>query len=327
MSYQHLSLKERFRLEAYIELGLKPEAMALRLGVHPTTVSREFGRNGGQEEYRAQRAHALCRKRRKTGKRQTKKLLRDAVMCTLVEKKLRRTWSPEQITGTLRNEGKPMVCPETIYRFIDQEQREWRKYLRQKKGRYRRKPGTKRREQEREEAKKKRLDLRPAIVETRERLGDWEGDTIVGGERTTGILTHVERRSGYLLGDLFQQKSAEWVCEKVVQRFARMSEDKKHTITYDNGSEFADHERMERFSGISIYFAYPYHSWERGTSENTNGLLREFFPKRMKFGSLKQRDVERAVHLMNHRPRKRLSYLTPYEVFVKGKTIALQARM
>lgn len=327
MSYQHLSLRKRFRLEAYVELGLRQEEMAGRLGVHPSTVSREFGRNSGREEYRAQRAQSLCRSRRKTGKRGTKKLLNDKVMRTTIEKKLKRTWSPEQITGRAREKGKPMVCPETLYQFIATEYLEWRKYLRQKKGRYRRKPGTKRREREREEAKKKRIDLRPAVVEARERLGDWEGDTIVGGERTTGILTHVERRSGYLFGDLLKKKSAEIVREKTVQRFSLLPAEKKQTMTYDNGSEFADHERVERFSGISVYFAYPYHSWERGTSENTNGLLREFFPKRMKFGSLKQTDVDRAVELINRRPRKRLGYLTPYEVFVEGKSIALQARM
>ena len=301
--------------------------MACRLGMDPGTVSREFMRNGGRVGYAANRAHAITRRVRKCSKRQTKKLLRDTVMQTQVEMLLREAYSPEQIMGKVRMEGAYMVCHETIYSFIFLERPRWRLYLRQKKGKYRRRSGTKAREKEREEGKKKRIDTRPSIVETRERIGDWEGDTIVGGERTTGILTHVERRSGYLLGDLFQQKSAQWVRRKVVQRFKKILPGKKYTITYDNGAEFSDHERMERFSGIDIYFAYPYHSWERGTNENTNGLLRQFFPKKMKFGILRQKDVDRVVALINHRPRKRLGYLTPHEVFVEGKSVALQARM
>jgi IS30 family transposase len=220
-----------------------------------------------------------------------------------------------------------MICSETIYQFIYEEKPEWQQYLRQKKGKYRRRWGTKQKEKEREEGKKKRIDTRPFMVETRERLGDWEGDTIVGGEKTTGILTHTERKSGYLLGDLFLKKSAILIREKTVKRFRSVPENKKHTLTYDNGSEFSDHERLERFSGIDIYFAWPYHSWERGTNENTNGLLRQFFPKKMMFGTLRQKDVNRVVSLINHRPRKRLGYLTPYEVFVEGKSVALQTRM
>jgi transposase, IS30 family len=323
MSYQHLSLKQRFRLETCVELGFKQKEMALSLGVHPTTISREFARYGEKEGYRAQLAHSQSKKRRKSAKRRTKKLLVNVFLRETVLLQLQQTWSPEQVTERVRKQGAVMVCKETIYQFIYQESPLWKQYLRQKK-RSRRKYGIKRREQEREEAKKKRIDTRPKVVETRERIGDWEGDTIVGGERTSGILTHVERRSGYLIADLFFKKSAEWVQEKTVERFKTIHPDKKHTLTYDNGSEFSDHERLERFSGIPVYFAYPYHSWERGTNENTNGLLREFFPKKMNFASLRQQDVEKVVTLINHRPRKRLGYLTPYEVFVEEKEIALE---
>jgi transposase, IS30 family len=326
MSYQQLSLRARFRLETYKELGLKQCEMAERLGVHPSTIGRELRRNGGVGEYRARRAQSLGAQRRKVGKKKSKKLLTNTLMRAVLQEKLLLSWSPEQITERVRRQGEPMVCKETIYQFISQELPLWKQYLRQKK-RSRRKYGTRRRERAREEAKKKRIDTRPALVETRERLGDWEGDTIVGGERTSGILTHVERKSGYLLADVFQKKSAEWVQKKTVERFAALPEDRKYTLTYDNGSEFSDHERLERFSGIPVYFAYPYHSWERGTNENTNGLLREFFPKKMMFASVEQRDVDRVVTLINHRPRKRLGYLTPHEVFVEGRVVALQARM
>lgn len=327
MSYTQLTLKQRFRLEIWSEGVMLQKEMAERLGVDPGTVSREFGRNGGRTGYDARRAEALARRVRKRGRRKTKTLLVDTTMRAQVEELLQKTYSPEQIMGKVRREGGNMACHETIYAFIFLERPEWRRYLRQKKGRYRRRGGTKRRERVREEGKKKRIDTRPAPVETRERFGDWEGDTIVGGEKTSGILTHVERKSGYLFGDLFQKKSAEWVRERTVWRFAKLPKHKKHTVTYDNGSEFSDHERIERLSGMRVYFAYPYHSWERGTNENTNGLLRQFFPKKMKFGTLTQKDVDEAVALINHRPRKRLGYLTPHEVFVEGKSVALQGRM
>lgn len=327
MSHTHLSLKQRFKLEAWSELSMTQREMAHRLRVVPSTVSREFSSNGGRSGYDARKAQSRAHQCRKEGKRISKKLLSDDVLFSYVEEKLLLFWSPEQIAGRGKEEMIPMVCHETIYQFISDEKPEWKQYLRQKKGRYRRRWGTKRREKEREEAKKSRIDTRPVVVETRERLGDWEGDTIVGGEKTTGILTHVERRSGYLLGDLFLQKSAVLIREKTVKHFQMIPDEKKYTITYDNGTEFSDHERLGRFSGILIYFAWPYHSWERGTNENTNGLIRQFFPKKMKFATLKQKDVDRVVDLINHRPRKRLGYLTPYEVFVEGKSIAIQGRM
>lgn len=327
MSYTHLSLKQRFRLEAFSGMPFTQEEIAYRIGVSPSTVSREFSRCGGREKYDARRTYSLARDRRKKGKQRSKKLLCDASLYTYVQEKILLFWSPEQIVGRGREEGRNMVCHETIYQFIYLEKPEWKEHLRQKKGRYRRRWGTKKREEEREEAKKKRIDTRSSLVETRERIGDWEGDTIVGGERTTGILTHVERKSGYLFGDLFLKKTSVLIREKTVKRFQSVPKEKKHTLTYDNGTEFSDYERLERFSGIPLYFAYPYHSWERGTNENTNGLLRQFFPKKMKFATLKQKDVDKVVSLINHRPRKRLGYLTPYEVFVEEKLIALHARM
>lgn len=327
MSYAQLTLKQRFRLEVWGAGAMTQEEMADQISVSSSTVSRKFSRNGGRVGYDARSAHAQCQKKRKQGKRRTKKLLCDGALFSYVEKKLFLFWSPEQISGRGKEEAEEMICPETIYQFIYEEKPEWRKYLRQKKGKYRRRWGTKKREERREEGKKKRIDTRPLVVETRGRMGDWEGDTIVGGEKTTGILTHTERKSGYLFGDLFLKKSAVLIREKTVRRFRSVPKNKKHTLTYDNGTEFSDHERLERFSGIPLYFAHPYHSWERGTNENTNGLLRQFFPKKMMFGTLRQKDVERAVSLINHRPRKRLGYLTPYEVFVEGKLVAVQTRM
>jgi len=325
MSYRQLTLKQRFGIETLLETGWLQKDIANHIGADPSTVSREIFRNGGSE-YDARKADAKNRQRRKIAKKKTKKILTNQAVHDYVEEKLKLYWSPEQIAGRGKKENGITICHETIYQLIYEERPDWKKYLRQKKGKYRRRHGTKKREREREEAKKKRIDTRESIVDKRKRIGDWEGDTIVGGEKTTGILTHVERTSGYLLGDLFKKRSAEAIKEKTVKSFEKIGEDKKYTITYDNGLEFSMHEFIERETKMKIYFAYPYHSWERGTNENTNGLLRQFFPKKSMFATLEQKDVDDKVFLINNRPRKRLGYLTPHEVFIEGK-IAAQARM
>jgi IS30 family transposase len=176
------------------------------------------------------------------------------------------------------------------------------------------------RENKRDSAKVKRIDERPPEVDLRTRIGDWEGDTVIGGEKTTRIATNVERYSGYGFGDLIPVVSAAIMHATLERRFATVPRKKCQTYTYDNGTEFGeDDAHLEAMIRMSVYRAYPYNSWERGVNENWNGLLREFFPKKMRFATLTQADVDRAVKLLNHRPRKRLGYLTPYEVFVLGK--------
>ena len=162
--------------------------------------------------------------------------------------------------------------------------------------------------------KKRRIDERPAEVDLRLNVGHWEGDTILGKDKQH-ILTHTERKSGLILADKLDLVTAQETRNKTISRFKKLPKEKKLTITYDNGSVFADYELTERETGFAIYFAYPYHSWERGCNENANGLLRQFFPKKTKFATITQEDVQKAVRLLNHRPRKRLNYSTPYEVF------------
>lgn len=163
--------------------------------------------------------------------------------------------------------------------------------------------------------KKKRIDTRPGIVEKRERIGDWEGNTIIGKEKTIHIPTRTERKSGILFADKSERASADLTEEKTIERFDKLPRNKKCTITYDNGTTFADHQETERKTGIDIYFANPYHSWERGCNENANGLLRQFFPKKSLFANITQNDINKAVSLINNCPRKRLGYLTPNEAF------------
>jgi transposase, IS30 family len=190
--------------------------------------------------------------------------------------------------------------------------------LRYNKGKYRRRHGTRQRQKEYEAMKKNRIDTRPQEVETRQRIGDWEGDTIVGGEKSIHILTHVDRRSGYLMADKLEQATALETQLKTLARFRLLPSEKKHSLTYDNGVQFSLHQGTEQKSGIPIFFAYPYHSWERGTNENTNGLLRQYYPKGSHFDHITQPQLDQTVKLINNRPRKRLNYLTPYEVFELG---------
>ena len=234
-------------------------------------------------------------------------------------KKIKKYWSPEQIAGRLKRkyplDKSKHIGKDTIYKYIYSKRRDLVKYLRCQKGKYRRRYGTRMREKQREKLKKKRIDARSKVIDKRSRIGDWEGDTVIGKDRKPAILTHVERKSGYLLADKLARATAELTKETVIKRFGRVAKDKKYTITYDNGSEFAEYELIERMIEMDIFFAYAYHSWERGTNENTNGLLRQFFPKKTNFATITQKDIQKIVRLLNSRPRKRLNYATPYEIF------------
>lgn len=319
MAYSHITKEQRYKIESWLELAMTQNEIAERLGKEESSISREINRNQNLNgKYTAGLADKASRNRRKAGKRQTRKLVKDKKLRRAVLFWLKKKKSPEQIAGRRKKLGKDYVVHETVYRYIYDYAPEWKQYLRQKKGRYRRRHGTKVREKAREEAKKRRIDTRPITVETRLEIGHWEGDTIRGKEKTTGIATHVERLSGYVIADKLDHVTAESLKQKTVQSFKRLSMEKKKTETLDNGTEFSEYELMERETGMTIYFAYPYHSWERGSNENFNGLLRQYFPKGTPFATITQEDVDLAVWELNHRPRKRLNYLTPYEVFIKG---------
>jgi len=323
MSYLHIKPDQRVELAALLRAGHKQCEIAGLLSKHPSTVSREISRNRTKEgRYSVRLAKKRAKAKRIRANRRFCKITGNKKLRRYIIGKLKKYWSPEQIAGRLRRRyGRTVICHETIYRFIYRQRNDLKTLLRCRKGKYKKRYGTKKREKAREEAKKKRIDTRPAAVETRERLGDFEGDTIVGKSRRQRILTHAERKSGYLLADKLEKVTAEAVKCKAAGRFRSLPKNKKHTVTYDNGPEFAAHELIERETGMAVYFAYPYHSWERGTNENTNGLLRQFFPKKSSFAGLTQEYLDKVVRLINGRPRKRLSYLTPYEVFMKNCTL------
>lgn len=317
MPYKHIIKDERIKIEAWIEVGESNGRIANWLGRHRSSVGDEIRRNGGRKKYKAKEAEKRRIKIRRKENTKLRKIVPGNEIAKKIEEGMKKYWSPEQITGRARKEhlSKGFVCHETIYRFLYLERPEYMKFLRCQKGKYRRRYGTKIREKRRELAKKKWIDTRPKIVEKRRRIGDWEGDTIVGSEKTQHILTHVDRKSGLLLGDKVERGTAEQVRKITTARFKRLPKKKRHTITYDNGIQFGEHEAAARDTSTNIFFAFPYHSWERGTNENTNGLLRQFFPKGSPFKNVTQQKIDRVVKLINTRPRKRLGYQTPLEVF------------
>ena len=320
MPFKHITSFQRNELSALLRAGLKQKDIAELLGKTASAVCQELKRNecNNKRGYDARIAKEMTKSRRVEANKRFKKLDSNEWLKRYIEIRLKQYWSPEQISGRLKidysNDKNKQIGKDSIYKYVYNERKDLVKYLRCTKGRYRRRKGTRIREKQRREQEKKRIDTRPEIVEKRERVGDWEGDTIVGKDNSH-ILTHVDRKSGFGMADKLVRGLAELTRVTTQERFSKISKSKKYTITYDNGSTFAEHELTEKKTGIDIYFANPYHSWERGCNENFNGLLRQFFPKKSSFVMITQERIENVVKLINNRPRKRLNYKTPTEVF------------
>lgn len=326
MSYKHITPEQKNELAVLLRVGIFQKDIALILNKTPSAISQEIKRNKTiDNKYSARIAKIKTKERRIEANARFRKLENNPWLVGYVIRKLKLLWSPEQISGRLQldypDDVNKQIRKDSIYKYIYFQRKDLVKYLRCKKGKYRRRYGTRIREKEREKAKKRRIDVRPKIIERRGRIGDWEGDTIVGKDKSH-ILTHVERRSGILLADKLERGTAELTREKTTKRFRKLPKVKRYTITYDNGATFADHKEIEKDLGLDIYFAFPYHSWERGCNENCNGLLRQFFPKRSSFEKVSQKDIDKAVKLINNRPRKRLNYLMPTEVFYEKRIIS-----
>lgn len=310
MSHTHIGKEDWSVIARMLRAGYSIRAIAEAIGKDHSAVSRHIRANGGRDAYDARevrRKKHITRIAAMEGTRSMKGILLRTVLKLLKEHE-----SPEQIAGVLRS-----VHASTIYRYIHERAPHLKRYLRQQKGRYRRKRGTKIREERREQAKKRRIDERPAIIERRGRLGDWEGDTIQGRDKRVRIVTFVDRRSGYLIAYLLPKMRAELLTTLALKYFHHIPRAKRRTFTLDNGPEFSDWERLEEKSGATVYFAYPYHFWERGTNENTNGLLRQYFPRSLDFNLITPKDLAHAVKRLNDRPRKRLGFKSPRQIFFK----------
>ena len=321
MSYSHFKPYQRNELAVLLRAGHSQKDIANLLGKTASAVCQELKRNktNNKSGYDVWQAKKMTEQRRIIANTRFRKIENSSWLQNYIEKKLKQYWSPEQISGRLKHlyidEKEKQISKDSVYKYIYGEKKELVKYLRCQKGKYRRRYGTRIRAEQREELKKRRIDERPIEVEKREQIGHWEGDTIIGQEKTIHIMTHVERKSGLLLADKLKRGTADITKIRTIERFRNVPKKKKLSITYDNGATFAEHEITEKKTGITIYFAHPYHSWERGTNENCNGLLRQFFPKKTAFAMITQEAIDEATDLINDRPRKRHGYLTPKEVF------------
>lgn len=322
--YTQFTKETRIELATLLRAGHSFKECATQLGMRKSSVTREVARNTSDEDgrYTGAAAHARYLERRTRAKVSSVKIQNDPHLRQYISRRLRERDSPEQIAGRISRTGTcQTISHESIYSWIFSEAPALKKQLRRigTKGKYRRKRGTKKREEAREEGKIKRIDTRPAVVETRERIGDWEGDTIIGKDKLKRLATSVERKSGYGLISKLDVVNMSTMHEALRGRFRTIPKEKRHTYTYDNGVELGQEDAMlERKIGMTVYRAYPYHSWERGSNENWNGLIRDFFPKGTDFATITNEEVKCVERNLNHRPRKRLDYLTPHEVFVLG---------
>lgn len=313
--YTQLTREERYQIYILKKDNYSQTEISDLLGRDKSTISRELRRNRGLKGYRPKQAHDLALARRLNKVRS--RLSRD--IWQQVEALVRQEWSPEQIVGRLEMEQDIHISHEWIYQYIYADKRsggDLYRYLRCQKKRRKRYGSYDRRGLIPNQVS---IDERPAIVDGRGRLGDWEGDTVIGKRHQGALVTLVERKSLYTVMQAVMHKTAEAVRDAVTELLTPFAE-LVHTITYDNGREFADHEGMASNLEADIYFAHPYSSWERGVNENTNGLIRQYFPKSRNLTTVTVDETEHAMDKLNHRPRKTLGYRTPYEVLFKTKT-------
>ncbi len=313
-SYTQLSQEERYYIGTMSRKGYSLRAIAADIGRNHTTVSRELQRNTGQRGYRYQQAHSKAAVRH-THKTKAKKLT--GALIDYIEQGLRNRWSPEQICGRLYREKKIKLSHETVYRYVSQDKRSGGNvytFLRHKAKPYRKRYGSK----DYRGTLPDRVDIseRPEVVDKRSRVGDWEADLMIGKGHKGAIVTLAERRSRLYLALPIMRKTAELTTTAITTLLTGFK-DWVHTITYDNGREFVGHKAMAKALSCDTFFARPYHSWERGLNENSNGLLRQYFPKDKRLDDVPEEAVLVATEAMNHRPRKCLGFKTPWEVFAE----------
>lgn len=325
MPYCHLTLAEREVISQMHYCGKSLKQIADALGRHRGTISREIRRNRlmGIGGYYAAPADWQAQLRRKESKAAF--VQHSQRVWSYVQAKLKQGWSPEQIAGRMRvdhpDEPEMRISHETIYAWIREDKRrggELWKHLRQSRKRRKRYGSGERRGQI---PGRVGIERRPKIVNRRRRLGDWEGDTVEGKGKSGYLVTHVERKSRYVVAVRIANKRAASLNRGTSRALGSIPRELRKTLTVDNGKEFAQFRELEQQLGVNVYFADPYSSWQRGTCENTNGLLREYFPKGTDLRAVRPRDVAAATRKLNNRPRKCLHYRTPHEVlFEETKT-------
>ena len=312
MTYKHLTREERYQIHILKRQGVSLGCIAAELARSSSTISRELQRNSGAKGYKPAQAHdrALARQSERRNAPHF-----SGTQWVDVEALLRLSLSPEQVSGRLRLEKTMRISTESIYQRAYRDKArggDLVSYLRCQK--VRRKRYASGQERRGVLANRSCIEQRPAVVDQRSRIGDWEGDTVIGKNHKGILVTLVERKSRYTLACQLDSRHSAGVTEAVIA-LLRPHKGQCHTLTFDNGKEFAEHVFIAECLNAKVYFAHPYCSWERGLNENHNGLLRQYFPKKTNFLKVSQHEVDDAVYLLNHRPRKCLGYRTPHEVF------------
>ena len=316
MMYRQITFEERYTLGLLRQRGLSPAAIARVLGRHRSTIGREVQRNRARSDatYRPQLADWYARGRRSRSRRNQRFAAAD---WRRVEALVRQDWSPEQVAGWLRRQRLLAISHETIYRYIWADKRQGgRLYLHLRGARKLRRKRYGSYDSRGRLAGKRPITARPPAVEARAEVGHWEADTVLGaGQAGPCIFSMVERKTGYLvIGKLRQRTTAE--VNRRATSLIQAQAQPVRTITVDNGTEFHGYAAIEQATAAEFYFATPHHAWERGTNENTNGLLRQYLPKGQSMDHLTQHDCNRIARKLNRRPRKRLGYRTPEECYV-----------
>ena len=313
-NYKQLTYEQRCQIYALKKTGMSQQQIADIIGVSQSTISRELARNTGERGYRHQQAQ---RKRDERCAEAAKALKMTPEILRLIEPKLREKWSPEQISGWLLEEREERLSHETIYRHVWADKAsggDLFRYLRRQGKAYQ----SRRKGQAGRGYIKNRvsIDERPAIVDEKGRVGDWEIDLVIGKGHSGALVTIVERATSFTVSTRINDKSAKTVTAATIA-LLEPYKDQVLTITADNGKEFAYHEQMTAALDAQVYFADPYSSWQRGLNENTNGLLRQYWPKKTNFKKVSKKEVSAVIVELNSRPRKKLGYKTPADLMAE----------
>lgn len=323
VNYEHTDKEERYALAAMRGQSIKVAEIARQLGRHRSTIYRELKRNASVHDGNYRALHA-CQKASGRQKRSKRNMRFGKEDFAPVEKLVRMDLSPEQAVGRLSREGRTTMSHETLYKWIWMDKRAggdlW-KHLRGARKRRRKRYAAY--DSRGRLAGKKMIGERPEIVESRSRIGDWEIDTVHGATKA-GLVTIVERKSGLVRIGKLQRITKDETGLRTMELLLS-NKDQVLTITADNGGEFHGYQALEQILDVEVYFATPHHAWERGTNENTNGLIRQYFPKGMALDDLLQSECDQAADKLNNRPRKRLGFRTPNEVYHDLPTVALQS--
>ena len=309
---KHLTLEERDRIALLKSRGFTQAAIAKALGRSPSVISREVRRNRA-EDGMYYGGMAQCRATQRRAERPLDRKMDRRKIRSAVQRGLHHDWSPDQISGRLRdvfpNDQSIWISASTIYSWIEKEEHRelWKGHLRRRGKRPQRRRKTPRPEHQ-------RIEGRPEVIETRGRLGDLEGDTVLGPPATGGLITMVDRFSRRLTMTKITHKHADYVAQRLSKRLKQSPDQPVHSMTFDNGTEFAECNKVAKRHQARLFFARPGCPQQRGTNENMNGLIRQYFPKGTAFNTVSPARVRQVENLINDRPRRCLGYKTPNEV-------------